>query len=60
MRFLFDGNERILPMACPSIQNYLPRIGYHSDVSCVLFFPNIMQNLTCGNLVDCSGAKSAI
>lgn len=63
MRFLFDGNEWILQMACSFIQNYLPTIGYRSDVGSVLFwvfFPNIMQNVMCGNLVDGSGAKSAV
>lgn len=68
MRFLFDENEWILQMAYPYIQNFLLRAGYSSDICCSLFwafllvfFPlNIMQNVMCGNLADCSGVKNAV
>lgn len=68
MRFLFDGNEWILQMAYPCIQNFLLRAGYSSDVCCRLFwvfllffFPlNIMQNVMCGKLAGCSGVKNAV
>lgn len=53
-------------MAYPYLQIFSLRTGYSSDVSCGLFcsflgfFPNIMQNVMCSNLADCSRVRNAV